>query len=471
MSLKEKSDSIVKIISNAVEIDIFAPYKIQSDNEGIGTGFFINNSGFILTCAHVVNGSVKIWINSPLEGKKRIPVVVHSICYDKDIALLKTIDYKNKDYCKLGNSDNVSTETKVLTIGYPLGQDRLKKTAGIISGIQDRYIQTDAPINPGNSGGPLFDENMNVIGINTAKMISLFAENIGFATPINDFLIISEIMFNPKISKVISEPYFYCEIQNTTENQYKLCNCPKNNGCIVKNLVKRSPLYNAGLRESDILLKFDGYTLDSNGDVDVKWSDDKVSFYDLKAKCIQTNEIPIEFWSVGKQEILKINIKLNDDFLYNIKHVRYPFEKIDYEIFGGMVIMNLNMNHLEEVDNTNYATSTIMALKTYKNIKKRTHTVVFIPSILQGSFVSTLEEVRPGSIINKVNGKEVQCLEDVRNAIKNDYLVLNNKKMIHLKLEDKTQLIIDVDEAYSEEALLADRYKYNISKLYSSFKN
>lgn len=190
MTSKKKSDTIVKIISNNVDIDIFSPFKIHSDSESIGTGFFINSDGYIITCAHVVSESIKLWINTPIDGKKKIPVKIHSICYDKDIAVLKTIDYKNKDFCKLGDSDKINAENNVLTMGYPLGQDRLKKTKGIISGIQDRYIQIDAPINPGNSGGPLFNSNMEVIGINTAKNVSAFAENIGYVTPINDFHII-----------------------------------------------------------------------------------------------------------------------------------------------------------------------------------------------------------------------------------------------------------------------------------------
>ena len=470
MSIKKKSDSIVKIISNNVDIDIFSPYKIQSDNEGIGTGFFINQEGYILTCAHVVDGSIKLWINSPLEGKKRIPVVVHSICYDKDLALLKTVDYKNTDYCKLGNSDNVDAENSVLAIGYPLGQDRLKKTKGIISGIQDRYIQTDAPINPGNSGGPLFDSNMNVIGVNTAKMISIFAENIGYATPINDFLIISKKMFSPPQTKVISEPFFYCEIQNTSENHYKLFKCPKQNGCIIKNLIKNSPLYNAGLRENDILLQFDGYDLDSNGDVNVKWSNDKVHFYDLKAKYTDEMEFKFIFWSLEKQTMITATTKFNNNELYKIKYVRHPFEPIDYEIFAGMIIMDLTLNHMENLENIDYTENIKFALQTHKNIKKRTESVVFIANVLQGSFVSSLDEMISGSIIKNVNGKCVNSLKDFRDVVANGYLTIENNKMLYMRLEDKNQIIIDINNAFAEESILSNRYKYNISSLYTLSK-
>lgn len=466
MNKNIKSDSIVKIISNNVDIDIFSPYKISSDGEGIGTGFFINENGYILTCAHVVNGAIKLFINSPLEGKKRIPVMIHSICFDKDIALLKTIDYKNKDFCKLGNSDDVKTEDNVLAIGYPLGQDRLKKTSGIVSGIQDRYIQTDAPINPGNSGGPLFDAKMNVIGINTAKMISLFAENIGFATPINDFHIISKTMYNPSANKIISEPFFYCEIQSATENYYKLCKCPKKSGCIIKSLVKNSPMYLAGIRENDILLNFNGFDIDSDGDVNVKWSNDKIHFYDLKAKSVLGSVIQLEYWSVSQQKLIKTNTTLGEDNLYKIKHVRYPFESFDYEIFAGMVIMNLSMNHIDEIDSANYPPSIVNTLQSYKNIVMRTKSVVFISNILQGSFLSTSNDIRPGSIIKSMNGKKIKSIEDVRNSIKNNYFVIDNKKMIHIKFQNKNQIIIDISDSFLEEKLLTQRYKYNISKLY-----
>lgn len=461
-----KSDSIVKIISNNVDIDIFSPYKISSDGEGIGTGFFINNDGFILTCAHVVDGSIKLFINSPLEGKKRIPVVIHSICFEKDIALLKTIEYKNKDYCKIGNSDTLKTEANVLAIGYPLGQDRLKKTSGIVSGIQNRFIQTDAPINPGNSGGPLFDSDMNVIGINTAKMISLFAENIGFATPINDFLLIKQSMFNPPHNKIITEPNFYCEIQSATVNYYKLCKCPTQTGCIIKSLVKHSPMYEAGVRENDILLNFNNFDIDSDGDVNVKWSNDKVHFYDLKAKCLLDNIIPITYWSISKQQTITTEIKLSQDKLYKIKHIRYPFELFDYEIFAGMVIMDLTMNHLEEADSTNYSSSAINSLLSYKNIKLRTKRVVFVSNILQGSFLSSSDDIKSGSMIKSINGKKVKTLNDVRNQIKNNYLLIDGKKMIHIKFKDKNQIIIDIPNAFLEEELLSQRYKYTISKLY-----
>lgn len=467
MSQKIKSDAIVRIISNNVDIDIFAPFKIQSDSEGIGSGFFINNKGYILTCAHVVSGSIKLWINTPMEGKKKIPVVIHSICYDKDLAVLKTVDYQNKDFCKLGNSDKVSTENNVLTVGYPLGQDRLKKTKGIISGIQDRYIQIDAPINPGNSGGPLFNSEMEVIGINTAKMMSMFAENIGYATPINDFHIISKKMtHDQQLPQIVYEPFFYCELQITSNNHYKLFKCPEKYGCIVKNLVRCTPLWEAGLRENDILLEFDKYKIDGNGDVDVEWSNDKVGFYDLKAKCTDDINYNLVYWSLQNQKIIKTTVMLNNTTGYKIKNVRHPFEQFNFEIFAGMVIMELTMNHIENLDKISCPKQIRCLLDTYRTLNKRTDNVIFIASILQGSYISTIEDLSQGSIIDNVNGQKVKTLEDFRFAITNHVLKMDGKYIMYLKLRDKSHILVNLNDALSEEHILSTRYKYTVSDLY-----
>lgn len=464
--LKTKSDAIVRIISNNVEPDIFSPYKIQSDGESIGTGFFINSDGYILTCAHVVDSSIKIWINVQSEGKKKIQAIVHSICYDKDLAILKTVNYVNKHFCKLGDSDKIKQEDNVTAVGYPLGQDRLKKTRGIVSGTQDRHIQTDTPINPGNSGGPLFNSDTEVIGINTSKIMSLVAENIGYATPINDFINFSKLMFNPPPNKIVTEPILYCEIQNTTENHCKLFKCPEKPGVIIKTLIENSPMYMSGLRENDILIQFDKYKLDGNGDTDVTWSDDKVSFYDLIAKYAPDTEFEIIFWSTAQQKMINAFVKLNNDSLYKIRHIRYPYEKIDYEIFAGMIVMELNMDHIKNAASANFPPDIIFSLQKYRNIKKRTDNIVFISNILQGSYMSTLDGIRAGSIIKNVNGQCISTLEDFRIAMATKSINVDGNYLAYVKLEDRNQIILDLKQSFDEEMMLSERYKYTISSLY-----
>jgi S1-C subfamily serine protease len=470
-SKHKKSDAIVKIISNNVDIDIFSPYKISSDGESIGTGFFIDK-GYILTCAHVVSGSVKLWITSPMEGKTKIPVTIYSICYEKDLAILKTIDYVNTDRCSLGNSNDIKSGDLVTAVGYPMGHDRLKTTSGSVSGIQNRFIQTDAPINPGNSGGPLFDDNDNVIGINTSKLNQLFAENIGFATPIDDFYVIKDKMLHSnQRMQIFKEPLLYCEIQHTSDNLYKLFGLDATNGCIITNLIKNSPLYNAGIRTNDILLKFDKYQIDSNGDIDVEWSNDKIEFVDLCAKLIDNVKYDVKYLSIKNQKTMTTTVTLNDYDIFKIKHVRVPYDDINYEIFAGLIISELTLNHVMDVYDADYSTTATREIRSYSKISNRTNGVIFISGILQGSYASTVDNVENGSIICKINGSKVHNMNDVRNAILNKMLVIDTNKMMYLQLSNNQHVIINLNDAFAEETELSSRYKYNMSNLYNVIFN
>lgn len=469
-NMKEKSDAIVRIISNNIEIDLFSPYKVKSDNESIGTGFFINNDGYILTCAHVVDSSVKLWINSPLEGKKKIEVVIHSICYDKDCAILKTVDYKNKHFCILGDSNLLNGEDSVSAIGYPLGMERLKVTKGVVSGIQDRYIQTDAPINPGNSGGPLFNQNKNVVGINTAKITSLLAENIGYAMPINEFKIILEKMMQSSSNKIIKEPSLYFSYQVTNEMHYKLLKCKLNYGCLIKKIVKNSPLWIAGVRTNDILTEFDVYKIDGHGDVDVEWSQDKVNIVDLIPRYVVGETVNIKYWSISQNKEILAQAILKSDDDYAIRKIRYPLENLSYEIFMGLVIMELTLNHLESLADSDYGSETKLDLYNYLDITKRSRGVIFISSVLQGSRASSLEELGPGAIITNINGHTVESISDVKTAISNSSFKLDGQPCVYFRLKNRNQFVLNVMECLAEEQTLQSRYKYQISDLYSQIK-
>tara|TARA_A100001015_G_scaffold310569_1_gene412234 strand:+ start:38 stop:523 length:486 start_codon:yes stop_codon:yes gene_type:complete len=161
MNTSTLSKKTVKVISQRIEIDWIHPYKNSNTKSSIGSGFFIDNKGHIITCSHVIENSKKVFIEIPFEGDEKKEVRVIGLCPDLDIALLKTIDYVNEEYYELHSREEIYTikpGSEVYAIGFPLGQDNLKFTKGIISGRQKSLIQTDTPINPGNSGGPLLLE-------------------------------------------------------------------------------------------------------------------------------------------------------------------------------------------------------------------------------------------------------------------------------------------------------------------------
>jgi len=162
---------------------------------GLGSGFIINEDGYLMTNFHVIEGetqiSVEVYHRAPdgtLERKTYKQVRIIAMNKFEDLTLLKIED---KDvpkfkYVVMGNADAMSVGERVFAIGSPLGLERTV-TEGILSTKTrqlggELYLQTTTQINPGNSGGPLFDMSGEVVGITNMKIT--FGEGLGFAIPV-----------------------------------------------------------------------------------------------------------------------------------------------------------------------------------------------------------------------------------------------------------------------------------------------
>jgi len=184
---------VVGIRTDVPEIGNFGP---MGSSLVSGSGFVISSDGYILTNFHV--------IESAQQGSLPITVVLHDateyaasiIGYDKtnDVALLK-IPATGLNPAVISNSSNIRVGQKVYAVGNPFGDLVYTMTDGIVSAL-DRIVTVDsktistfqfsAAVNSGNSGGPVYDENGEVLGIVTAKLMRGSVEGIGFAIPIND---------------------------------------------------------------------------------------------------------------------------------------------------------------------------------------------------------------------------------------------------------------------------------------------
>jgi len=474
----EPLNSIVKILAQNVSFDWYNPYKTLYDHESIGTGFFIDSDGYILTCAHVVDEAIKIWFTVPSNGKDKLEATIVSICHDKDLALLKAVDYKNKHFFNLGDSDMVKQGDKVIAIGYPLGQDRLKYTGGVISGRQDEYIQTDAPINPGNSGGPLVDEHQNVIGINTSKILSQMADNIGYATPVYDFQMIKKSMYTANEHNIIlRKPELGCKFSNTDKYllRYLMAPCKCDTGYYIKTIYKTSPLYLAGLRCGDIICTFNNYKVDNHGECGVKWTKEKVHIIDLMNRYTTDSKIDIEYWSLDqfkenkKHELTRTTVDFNKPYPYKIKLLHPPLEKIDYVIFGGMVIMPLALNHLLHTNGNGIPKRNVTILKEFENREKRLEDHLIITNILPGSYLKSIDIADNGELITHVNGYRTKTLSDLHENIKN-LKTVDDKYYVHIKTKSKAVFVLSVEKILKEEPFLCKRFKYDSSKINTFFK-
>lgn len=164
--------------------------------DGFGSGFFINNDGYILSNDHVIDGQHDISVK--LNGLK-VKASVVKTNKDFDIALLK-VDVQPAKVLPLATDSTLLLGGSVYAVGTPMSEELNQTiTRGIISGFrkfQDRkFIQTDVSINPGNSGGPLIDDKGRIIAINTMKVNSDNAQGLGFSIPIQSALKMLNIEF------------------------------------------------------------------------------------------------------------------------------------------------------------------------------------------------------------------------------------------------------------------------------------
>jgi len=167
---------------------------------GLGSGFFLNEEGYLITNFHVIEGETQIGVevyhqkNGPLERKVYKQVRIVAMNKYHDLKLLKVDDKDAPKFAsvQIGESDSLAVGERVFAIGSPLGFGRTV-TEGIVSTTTrqvqgELYIQTTAQINPGNSGGQLFNHRGEAVGVTNMKMSG---EGLGFAIPIDkvkDFL-------------------------------------------------------------------------------------------------------------------------------------------------------------------------------------------------------------------------------------------------------------------------------------------
>ena len=258
------SPAVVTISTKGTEYKGFFAQNV----EGIGSGFIINEDGYILTNYHVVELAISNNtkdVTVILSTGEEVAAKVVNYDQNRDIAMIKLADgTKVPAVAELGDSDGLYVGQEVVAIGTPLGKNFAQTlTKGIVSGVNRNltteggntgdYIQTDAAINSGNSGGPLINTKGEVIGINTAKLSGqseTTIEGMGFAIPINDAKDRIESLSKPILNLGIT-------VREVNSELAKQNNLPKE-GLWVVGVTENSPAAKAGIQPSDLIVKFDG---------------------------------------------------------------------------------------------------------------------------------------------------------------------------------------------------------------------
>tara|TARA_Y100000590_G_scaffold442823_1_gene571429 strand:+ start:1970 stop:3445 length:1476 start_codon:yes stop_codon:yes gene_type:complete len=274
----------------------------QRKATSLGSGFVIDETGYIVTNNHVIGEADQIEVVFQDETKLKAELVGKDP--KVDIAVLKVEPKKKLKALKWGNSLDSKVGDWVLAIGNPFGLGGTV-TAGIISaksrdirmGQYDSFIQTDASINKGNSGGPMFNMQGEVIGINSA-IFSPSGGSVGIGFAIPSSMAIDVIEQLKKFGKT-SRGWLGVRIQLVTEEIAEAYGLEKPKGALIASVENNSPSFKAGLKPGDIILKFDGTDIKKDRDLPRVVASTKVG-----------KNVELEIWRGNK--IIKLKVKLGE---------------------------------------------------------------------------------------------------------------------------------------------------------------
>ncbi len=281
---------------------VFPPQAIGPEVEhGLGSGVIVTKNGYILTNNHVVDGAKKVMVTLP-DGREFTAKVVGRDP-KTDIAVVK-IDADNLPVVPMADSHNVEVGDVVLAIGNPFGVGETV-TEGIVSakhrsdmGIEDYedFIQTDAAINPGNSGGALVDIDGRLIGINTAILThSGGSQGVGFAIPSNLARSVMESLIQ---YGHVTRGYMGVMIQNVTPALAPEFGLKKDAGALVSEVVPNGPAHNAGFKDGDVIVKFNGENVTDSRNLQLEVAATKPG-----------SKVPVEILRNGNEKTLEVTIK------------------------------------------------------------------------------------------------------------------------------------------------------------------
>ena len=268
------SPSVVVITTEQVVYSQWSWYGQNQVESGAGSGVIISSDGYILTCAHVVDGASTITVTI---GDKDYTATLVGEDTTSDIAVIK-IDADGLTPATVGNSDSLKVGQSVMAVGNPLGELGGTVTGGMISALNRSVtiqgsssvntmslIQMDASVSPGNSGGGLFNMNGELVGIVNAKSSSSDAEGLGFAIPINDAIkVAQELLEN---GYVTGRPYLGITYLAVTDAQTASQLGVNAYGVYVVEVVKGGPAEKAGLQAGDRIVSVDGSEVATQSDL------------------------------------------------------------------------------------------------------------------------------------------------------------------------------------------------------------
>lgn len=249
--------SVVSVTTEIVVSDFFGR---QYTEYVTGSGILIDDVGYIATNNHVVEDAQSIYVD--LADGRTLPANIVGTDSLSDLAVIK-IDATDLPYAYWGDSSSLSLGDWVLAIGNALGEGIIA-TQGIVSRLNVSVniegntlyglIQTTAAINPGNSGGPLVNMSGEVVGVTSVKIVASEVEGMGFAISSNEAKPIIEDLIH---DGHVTYPWLGVGSRTVTPSLAAAMDLSVDEGALIEQVFADDPADIAGLREGDIIIRFD----------------------------------------------------------------------------------------------------------------------------------------------------------------------------------------------------------------------
>ena len=374
--------------------DIFS--SSPSGHVALGSGFILDEEGYILTNSHVIENASEITVilhdNTPLAA------VLVGTDKKTDLALIKVDTNRKLTPVKFGDSDKIRVGDWILAIGNPFGLGG-SVTAGIISaksrdiasGPYDNFIQTDASINQGSSGGPMFNLQGEVIGINTAIFSTTGGSmGIGFAIPANQaHFVIKQLKEQGKVTR----GWIGIKIQPHADDIAKSLDLNEKQVIIISGVTEGSPAKQAGIEAGDILLS-----------VNNQPTGNTQNFSRLIAESPIGSEIEVSLWRNNQRLNKKIKILPMPEPAATLPRKETPTElSISTPNLLNFAELGIGLANIDEQMLDKYQLSS-----TTKGL--------VVTDILPGSDAEA-KGLKRGSVIIKIDKKDVFNLEDANRYI------------------------------------------------------
>jgi len=230
---------------------------------------------------------------------------------------------------------------------------------------------------------------------------------------------------------------------------------PVEGGWYVAKVFENTLLEGVGVKDGDMLYEINGYKVDMYGEMNVPWSEDKVSLFELLNRMKVGDKLSLLMYRKGHAKAFTFPLECKYIPPVRAVYPEFETEMTEYDVIGGMVVMQLTLNHVQKLINS--ATNLIK----YMRSDIQFDPALIISHVLPNSQARKTRILRPGDIITEVNGTEVKTLNEFRQAVRKS----KQSGYITITTEDKLCAVLSIEKLLKDEQMLSSSFFYKKSKL------